>query len=53
MFARADSHRHHVMHHQKVDMATYRPLCYLYPDQAQYTVCNSSLSEFGVLGECL
>ncbi|XP_043191296.1 2-oxoglutarate dehydrogenase, mitochondrial-like isoform X4 [Amphibalanus amphitrite] len=44
------SHRHHVMHHQKVDMATYRPLCYLYPDQAQYTVCNSSLSEFGVLG---
>lgn len=44
------SHRHHVMHHQKVDMATYRPLCHLYPDQAQYTVCNSSLSEFGVLG---
>ncbi|CAL8081089.1 unnamed protein product [Orchesella dallaii] len=44
------SHRHHVLHHQKVDKATYRPLCNLYPDQAPYTVCNSSLSEFGVLG---
>ncbi|XP_043191514.1 2-oxoglutarate dehydrogenase, mitochondrial-like isoform X1 [Amphibalanus amphitrite] len=44
------SHRHHVMHHQKVDMATYCPLQHLYPDQAQYTICNSSLSEFGVLG---
>ncbi|XP_011873006.1 PREDICTED: 2-oxoglutarate dehydrogenase, mitochondrial isoform X5 [Vollenhovia emeryi] len=44
------SHRHHVLHHQTVDKATYRPLCYLYPDQAPYTVCNSSLSEFGVLG---
>ncbi|XP_029159522.1 2-oxoglutarate dehydrogenase, mitochondrial isoform X2 [Nylanderia fulva] len=44
------SHRHNVLHHQKVDKATYRPLCYLYPDQAPYTVCNSSLSEFGVLG---
>ncbi|KAL6422033.1 hypothetical protein ACFW04_010845 [Cataglyphis niger] len=45
------SHRHHVLHHQTVDKATYRPLCYLYPDQAPYTVCNSSLSEFGVLFE--
>ncbi|XP_065163792.1 2-oxoglutarate dehydrogenase complex component E1 isoform X3 [Atheta coriaria] len=44
------SHRHHVLHHQNVDKATYRPLCNLYPDQAPYTVCNSSLSEFGVLG---
>lgn len=26
------------------------PLCNLYPDQAPYTVCNSSLSEYGVLG---
>jgi 2-oxoglutarate dehydrogenase E1 component len=25
-------------------------LCNLYPDQAPYIVCNSSLSEFGVLG---
>lgn len=44
------SHRHHVLHHQTVDKATYRPLCNLYPDQAPYTVCNSSLSEFAVLG---
>ncbi|XP_066904254.1 2-oxoglutarate dehydrogenase complex component E1 isoform X3 [Halyomorpha halys] len=44
------SHRHHVLHHQNVDKATYRPLCNLYPDQAPYTVCNSSLSEYGVLG---
>ncbi|XP_058835198.1 2-oxoglutarate dehydrogenase complex component E1 isoform X1 [Topomyia yanbarensis] len=44
------SHRHHVLHHQTVDKATYRLLCHLYPDQAPYTVCNSSLSEFGVLG---
>lgn len=47
------SHRHHVLHHQTVDKATYRPLCYLYPDQAPYTVCNSSLSEFGVLGNAM
>ncbi|XP_049794378.1 2-oxoglutarate dehydrogenase complex component E1-like isoform X2 [Schistocerca nitens] len=44
------SHRHHVLHHQKVDKATYRPLCHIYPDQGPYIVCNSSLSEFGVLG---
>ncbi|XP_046664712.1 2-oxoglutarate dehydrogenase, mitochondrial isoform X3 [Homalodisca vitripennis] len=44
------SHRHHVLHHQTVDKATYRPLNYLYPDQAPYTVCNSSLSEYAVLG---
>ncbi|CAH2992068.1 unnamed protein product [Chilo suppressalis] len=44
------SHRHHVLHHQKVDKATYCPLGHLYPDQAPYTVCNSSLSEYGVLG---
>lgn len=24
---------------------------HLWPDQAPYTVCNSSLSEYGVLGE--
>jgi hypothetical protein len=45
------SHRHHVLHHQSVDKATYRPLCHMYPDQGPYTVCNSSLSEFGVLGK--
>lgn len=47
------SHRHHVLHHQTVDKATYRPLTALYPDQAPYTVCNSSLSEYGVLGKYL
>lgn len=44
------SHRHHVLHDQNVDKKRYYPLNNLYPDQAQYTVCNSSLSEFGVLG---
>jgi len=44
------SHRHHVLHHQTVDKSTYNPLSNLYPDQAPYTVCNSSLSEYGVLG---
>lgn len=39
-----------MLHHQTVDKATYRPLSNLYPDQAPYTVCNSSLSEYGVLG---
>ncbi|KAF5288848.1 hypothetical protein FQA39_LY03727 [Lamprigera yunnana] len=44
------SHRHHVLHHQTVDKATYNSLANLYPDQAPYSVCNSSLSEYGVLG---
>lgn len=44
------SHRHHVLHHQTTDKTTYRPLCHLSADQAPYTVCNSSLSEYGVLG---
>ncbi|XP_055333582.1 LOW QUALITY PROTEIN: 2-oxoglutarate dehydrogenase complex component E1-like [Paramacrobiotus metropolitanus] len=44
------SHRHHVLHDQSVDKKTYRPLNHLWPDQAPYTVCNSSLSEYGVLG---
>jgi len=48
------SHRHHVLHDQERDRVTYVPLNYLYPDQAEYVVCNSSLSEFGVLGNpCL
>jgi len=44
------SHRHHVLHHQTIDKTTYRPLCNLGQNQAPYTVCNSSLSEYGVLG---
>ena len=31
-------------------MSTYNALANLYPDQAPYSVCNSSLSEYGVLG---
>ena len=33
-----------------MDKSTYNALANLYPDQAPYTVCNSSLSEYGVLG---
>ena len=32
-----------------MDKSTYNALANLYPDQAPYTVCNSSLSEFGGL----
>ena len=42
--------RHHVLHHQTQDRSTYKPLANLYPDQAPYSVCNSSLSEYGILG---
>ncbi|XP_078492481.1 2-oxoglutarate dehydrogenase complex component E1-like isoform X2 [Ciona intestinalis] len=44
------SHRHHKLHDQKEDRKVYVPLNDLYPNQATYTVCNSSLSEYGVLG---
>ena len=44
------SQRHHVLHHQTIDMSTYNPLANLYSNQAPYTVCNSSLSEYGVVG---
>merc|ERR1719290_198010 len=44
------SHRHHVLHHQTVDQSTYNALSNLYPDQAPYSVCNSSLSEYAILG---
>ncbi|XP_045515713.1 2-oxoglutarate dehydrogenase, mitochondrial-like [Pieris brassicae] len=44
------AHRHHVYHHQGVDGATHRVLDTLYPDQAAYSLHNSSLSEFGILG---
>ena len=39
-----------MLHHQTCDKSTYKPLANLYPDQAPYSVCNSSLSEYGVLG---
>lgn len=44
------AHRHHVLHHQTKDAVKYNALQYLYPDQAAYHICNSSLSECGVLG---
>ena len=44
------SHRHHVLHNQVKDKSSYNALANLYPDQAPYSVCNSSLSEYGVLG---
>ena len=44
------SHRHHVLHDQAVDKRTYCPLKHLSTTQAPYTICNSSLSEFAVLG---
>uniref|UniRef100_F1KQH6 2-oxoglutarate dehydrogenase, mitochondrial n=1 Tax=Ascaris suum TaxID=6253 RepID=F1KQH6_ASCSU len=44
------SHRHHVLHDQKIDQKTYISLNDLSEDQAEYTVCNSSLSEYGILG---
>lgn len=46
------SHRHHVLHDQNVDKRICIPMNHLAPDQAPYTVCNSSLSEYGVLGQC-
>lgn len=46
------SHRHHVLHDQNMDKKTCIPMNHLWPNQAPYTVCNSSLSEYGVLGEC-
>jgi len=46
------SHRHHVLHDQNHDGVTHVPLNHLYPaQQAEYVVCNSSLSEFAVLGQ--
>uniref|UniRef100_A0A4W3H9G5 2-oxoglutarate dehydrogenase-like, mitochondrial n=1 Tax=Callorhinchus milii TaxID=7868 RepID=A0A4W3H9G5_CALMI len=44
------NHRHHVLHDQEIDKMTCVPMNHLWPNQAHYTVCNSSLSEFGVLG---
>uniref|UniRef100_A0A9J7XIR4 2-oxoglutarate dehydrogenase complex component E1 n=1 Tax=Cyprinus carpio carpio TaxID=630221 RepID=A0A9J7XIR4_CYPCA len=44
------SHRHHVLHDQNVDKRTCIPMNHVSPNQAPYTVCNSSLSEYGVLG---
>ncbi|KAI8428548.1 hypothetical protein MSG28_007312 [Choristoneura fumiferana] len=42
------SHRHHVLHHQKVDKATYCALAHLYPDQAPYT-----FGDFNNVAQCI
>lgn len=44
------SHRHHILHDQDKDKVTYCPFDELSAEQAKYTVCNSSLSEYAVLG---
>uniref|UniRef100_A0A3Q2Z1K2 2-oxoglutarate dehydrogenase complex component E1 n=1 Tax=Hippocampus comes TaxID=109280 RepID=A0A3Q2Z1K2_HIPCM len=44
------SHRHHVLHDQNIDKKICIPMNHISSDQAAYTVCNSSLSEYGVLG---
>jgi len=43
------SHRHCVVHDQK-NGGTHAPLKNIAPSQAQFNACNSSLSEFAVLG---
>ena len=44
------SHRHHVLHDQKVDKRMHEALNHLSDTQAKYTVSNSHLSEYAVLG---
>ena len=44
------SHRHAVIHDQKRFGERYVPLQHLSPTQAPFEICNSSLSEFAVLG---
>ncbi|KAL4401447.1 2-oxoglutarate dehydrogenase E1 component [Malassezia pachydermatis] len=43
------SQRHAVLHDQKNE-ETYTPLDHLSEDQAPFSICNSSLSEYGALG---
>ena len=43
------SHRHSVLNDQENENQ-YTPLNHVSSDQARFTVCNSSLSEFGTLG---
>lgn len=44
------SHRHAVLHDQNVDGKIHCPLRHLDENQAAFSICNSSLSEYGVLG---
>ncbi|WFD21465.1 oxoglutarate dehydrogenase (succinyl-transferring) [Malassezia equina] len=43
------SQRHAILHDQNSE-GTFTPLQHLSDDQAPFTICNSSLSEFGALG---
>lgn len=43
------SQRHAVLHEQNSEM-TYTPLKHLSENQADFTICNSSLSEYGCMG---
>lgn len=44
------SHRHHVLHDQKVDQKCFNMMTNLSDNQAEYSISNSSLSEYAVLG---
>ena len=45
------SHRIHIIHDQDRDKTWVNVLNNVFPGQAMYTVSNSPLSEYGVLGE--
>ena len=47
------SHRMHIIHDQNKDKTWKNILHGVFPDQALYTVTNSPLSEYGVLGNDL
>lgn len=47
------SHRMHIIHDQTKDMTWRNVLHDIFPGQALYTVTNSPLSEYGVLGNRL
>ncbi|KAH1024835.1 2-oxoglutarate dehydrogenase complex component E1 [Dendroctonus ponderosae] len=44
------SHRHHTVHHQSKANTKYTYLKDLHPNQAPYSICNSPISEYGILG---
>lgn len=44
------SQRHAVFHNQKMEEGQYVPLQHLSSNQAKFVICNSSLSEFGIMG---
>lgn len=44
------SHRHAVLHDQKLDMFEYVPLAHIEEGQGQFEITNSHLSEYAVLG---